>query len=200
MLHNSKYRFSFTASSLRLNEMISIANHKVKDIEFDYVNELGKGKSSTGKRMFMELNSRINKLTDEQLSLFTSGNLDTQKQIAFLSICKTYDFIRDFCIEVLREKLLVFDYDISDGDYISFYRRKTELHSEMESLTELTQSKIKQVTFKILEQAGIIDNIQNKNIQPQLLDSEVIEVIEKESSEWLKIFFFSDIDIKNNRT
>ena len=199
MLHNSKYRFSFTAASLRLNDMISIANHKLEAVEFDYINKLGNGKSSTGIRMFTELNSRISRLTVEQLNLLVDGDLEIQKQIAFLSICKTYDFIRDFTIEVLREKLLVFDYEISEGDYISFYRRKTELHPEMDNLTEVTQNKVKQVTFKILEQSGVIDNIRNKIIQPQLLYDRVIKVIEKDSSEWLKIFFFSDLDIKNNR-
>ena len=100
-------------------------------------------------------------------------------------------------VEVLREKLLVFDYQITEGDYISFYRRKSELHPEIEKLTEITQNKIKQVTFKILEQAGIIDNVKNKMIQPQLLDSNVINTIASDNKQWLKVFFMSDMDIEN---
>jgi hypothetical protein len=67
----------------------------------------------------------------------------------------------------------------------------------MEKLTDLTQKKIKQVTFLILEQVGIIDNIRSKNIQPQLLDNNVIMAIVNDSPDWLKVFFYSDMDIEN---
>ena len=66
----------------------------------------------------------------------------------------------------------------------------------MESLTEITQKKIKQVTFKMLEQAGLIDSIKSRRIQPQLLESDTIEVIINDNSELLKVFLYSDIDIK----
>jgi len=112
---------------------------------------------------------------------------------------KTYNFIREFVIEVLREKVLVFDYNITEGDYISFFRRKNELHTEMDSLTDKTQYKLKQVTFKILEQAGLIDNVKQRQIQPQILDTQTISAIVSDNKEWLKIFFMSDIDIENIR-
>jgi hypothetical protein len=38
----------------------------------------------------------------------------------------------------------------------------------MDTITELTEKKIKQVTFKILEQAGIIDSNQIKSFNHKL--------------------------------
>ena len=67
----------------------------------------------------------------------------------------------------------------------------------MEKLTERTEKAIHQVTFKILEQAGIIDSVKNKSIQPQLLDANIIRVITSDNKNWLKIFFMSDMDIEN---
>ena len=195
MIAKPIYNFSFTASSLRLKEMILVAKHLLENTEIDYINDLGEGKSATGKRMLVEFNKRLETLTKEQLKLLVDGDLTTQKQIAFLSICKTYAFIRDFVLEVLREKYLIFDYEITEGEYLSFYRRKNDLHTEMDALTELSESKIKQVTFKILEQAAIIDNIKNKTIQPQLLDDRIISAIKNDHQEWLKIYFYSDMDI-----
>ncbi len=192
-----KYEFSFTASSLRLNEMILVANSIIDKRDVDYVNELGGGKAATGKRMFAEFNKRLVELSDVQIALLAKDDLTTQKQIAFLSVCKTYGFIRDFVVEVLREKILVFDNEITEGEYISFFRRKTELHPEMDELTEITQKKIRQVTFKILEQAGIIDNIKTKIIQPQLLDGSVIDAIVSDDPNWLNVFLMSDIDMAN---
>ena len=112
---------------------------------------------------------------------------------------KSYGFIRDFVIEVVREKYLVYDYQITEGDYISFYRRKLDLHDEMVTLTELTQKKIKQVTFKILEQAGFIDTIKSRNIQPQIIDLKLMNAIVQDNPNWLKVLLVSDMDIERTQ-
>ena len=65
----------------------------------------------------------------------------------------------------------------------------------MDNLTEMTINKIRQVTFKIIEQAGLIDSVKDKNIQPQILENKVIEAIRLDNANWLKIFFVSDMDI-----
>jgi hypothetical protein len=193
---DDKYDFSFTASSLRLNEMLLVASATVNGVEVDYTNDLGSGKSSTGKRMLLEFNKRIKNLTTEQLNLLVDADITTQKQLTLVSMCKSYAFIRDFIIEVIREKLLVYDYQITEGDYISFYRRKFDLHDEMEKLTDLTEKKIKQVTFKVLEQSGMIDSIKTKMIQPQFIDFKLIDVIVKDNPMWLKVLLMSDADIE----
>jgi hypothetical protein len=192
-----KYDFSFTASSLRLNELRLVAKHQIAGSEINFTNELGNGKSSTGRRMLAEFTKRLSFLTEDQKELLVHSDLTSQRQIAFLSACKTHLFLRDFVVEVIREKLLIFDYEVSEGEYISFYRRKSDLHSEMDELTEVTANKIRQVTFKILEQAGIIDNVRSKNIQQQLVSDKVAATIAVVDRQWLKIFLMSDVDIEN---
>lgn len=196
MVNNKKYDFSFTASSLRLNEMLLVAQAIYDNREIDYVNDLGGGKSSTGKRMMSEFKKRISYMTSPEIEILLGGDLITQKQMALITVCKCYGFIREFVIEVVREKLLVYDYQITDGDYISFYRRKYETHEEMESLTQLTEKKIKQVTFKILEQSGIIDNIKKRTIQPQIVDHKLLRIIVEDNVNWLKVLLLSDMDIE----
>jgi len=196
MINIEKYNFSFTALSLKVNEMVKVAEAMNEGFSIEET-DFGNGKRKTGHRKLIEIEKRLNNLTNKELHLFISGDFIIQKQIAFLSVCKSHGFIRDFVVEVLREKLLVFDYQITEGNYISFCRRKSELHPEIEKLTEITTYKIKQVTFKILEQAGIIDNIKTRIVQPQILDYEVINTIASDNKEWLKIFFMSDIDIEN---
>ncbi|MCZ2489272.1 DUF1819 family protein [Aquirufa antheringensis] len=190
-----KYDFSFTASSLRLPELLLVAKAIIDGREIDVLNELGGGKTTTGKRMYAEFLKRLNCLTKEQLEILVNSDLITQKQIALLANCKAYSFIRDFIIEVVREKLLVYDYDITDGDYLRFYRRKLDVHEELQGITEQTEKKIKQVLFKILEQSGIINDIKNRVIQPQLLDFKLMEAIAKDNPNWLKVLLVSDYDI-----
>ena len=152
------YDFTFTASSLRLNDMRLVATHQLESTQIDFVSELGNGKSSTGKRMLAEFNKRLSFLTKDEMEVLVKGDLTSQKQIAFLAVCKAHAFIRDFVVEVLREKILVFDYEITEGEYHSFYRRKSELHPELELRTDITQNKVKQVVFKIKPLLHQIDN------------------------------------------
>ena len=202
MATENKYLLSFTAASMRLNDSLKIARYilgnpgeDVKAIA-DPNTILGYGKSETNKREFRELYKRIKTLTSKQHELLAKGDIDMQRQIAFLAICKTYDFIRDFTIEVVREKALVFDYQINEGDYQSFLRRKQELHPELDSLAESTTKKLRQVMFRMLQEAGIINSTTNRQIQPQLLSTELVKATLEDNPNWLKIFLMSDMDIQ----
>ena len=53
------------------------------------------------------------------------------------------------------------------------------------------------MTFQILEEAGIIDNVKEKYIQPQILDDNVKDAISLDDPNWLKIFLLSDVDIED---
>jgi len=190
----TKYDFAFTTASLRLKEMVLVAQSIVAKREIDYINELGNGNRKTGRKMLLEFKKRIDNLSPSQIQLLANSDLNTKRSIAFLAVCKTYAFIRDFTIEVLREKYIVYDFNITDGDYFSFFRRKVEQYPEMEDLTEETEKKIRQVTLKILEQAGIIESIKNKMIQAQIIDQSVIKAIKEDHADWLKIFFLNEME------
>ena len=187
-----KYEFSLTGSSLRVNDMVLFVSKYVSE----GVAEFKSDKGTTNKRMVSEFKKRIDNLTHDQQILFVDGDFSTQKHVAFLSACKSYSLLRDFVIEVVREKFLKMDFSLTDTDYLSFIRRKEVDHDELAELTDQTQGKVKQVIFKILEQAGIIDNIKNKEIQLQLLDGPTKRVIVEDNPDWLKVFLMSDIDIQ----
>ena len=188
-----KYEFSLTGSSLRVNDMVLFASKYVNE----GVAEFKSDKGTTNKRMVSEFKKRIDNLTRNQQLLFIEGDFSTQKHLAFLSACKTYSLLRDFVIEVVREKFLIMDFNLTDTDYLSFIRRKEVDHDELAELTDLTQGKIKQVIFKILEQGGIIESVKSKEIQLQILERKTKRVIVDDNPEWLKIFLMSDSDIQS---
>jgi len=201
----SKYILSFTAASLRLNEMVKVAKAAQEEDITDLatVKEsgvvFGSVKNRTTDREFREIRKRLETLTTDQKNILIHGDLNSQKQIAFLAVCKHYAFIREFAIEVIRDKALVFDYQLHESDYNSFINNKISLHPELEKFSESTRKKAKQVMFRILEQAGIINNAVEKTIQPQILQQDVINALLKEDPMWLKIFMMSDRDIKQLR-
>lgn len=196
MVAEKKYNFSFTAASLRTRELALVAKHVLVQPIDDIEGVLGHGKRATGKRYLLEMVKWLNVLTEEQKALLLEANFNVQKEITFIAVCKNFAFIRDFIIEVVREKYIVFDYEITNGDYLSFFRRKAENHPEIDNLTEVTQNKVRQVTFKILEQAGLINSIKSKMIQPQIIEPQTKKVILNDNSELFKIFLYSDFDIQ----
>lgn len=190
-----KYSLSYTAASLRIQDTIRVAE-AIQNNDFEGLDErIGNGKTSTGRRIRRELEKRLRSLTDDQLDFLLDAGLDDAKKMAFVAVCKTYQFIYEFVVEVLREKIVQLDAQISQGEYLSFFNRKCELHPELEELTQNSKDKIRQVLFRMLEEAKLIDNVRSKNIQPQFLPAEFQEALRADDPQLLRIFLMPNADI-----
>lgn len=200
--NNNTYNFAFTGASMKFHDFMRLAYH-VDEHQIDISEEtpdpnliMGRSNSRTNKREFRELLKRYKLLTSAQRNIIVDIDVTAQKQMAMIGICKLYAFIKDFIVEVVREKFLGLDFKLTDGDYRSFFNRKLELHPELENFSESTVKKAKQVTWKILEEGGLIDNTKDRNILPQFVNQKVINVTKSDSPELLKIFLMTDRDIK----
>ena len=195
---NETYIFSFTALSSPVADFTRSAQMLVEaDYDLNKLNrnDVGKEKERTNQRHFQEMKMRFKNLTQEEIDVLATGDLNDKKMICFLAVCKSYNFIFEFVVEVIREKVLLYDYEIKELDYNSFTNRKIYDHPEYEKLSELTQKKIKQVLFRILEQVGVIDSTKSKNIQHLLLSPKLIRVICNDNWEFLRIFLKPDREI-----
>jgi hypothetical protein len=157
------YLLSFTSASLSHSKCLSLAQafQDLKDwdrVEEQvlYENLLQARTKSSAKRAFRELVPRLEELDKDQMQVLLNGNYLEQKQMLWLAVCKRYRYIREFAVEVVREKFLSMDYQLTEYDYISFYNRKADWHPQLEDITESTQEKIRQVLFRMLKQAEII--------------------------------------------
>lgn len=203
MVHNIKYTFSFTGASALIAETLVIAeeHNRLKDwkaVEKSLLdnNLLNKVKQATFKREFSEIKKRLSLLTQDQLQLMIHGSLDDAKAMILLSLIKAYTFLRDFIVEVIRNKYLLFDTVISDIDYIRFVNTKSLSHNELNTITEVTAKKVKQVVFKLLEQVGLITQARNGSILKPILSGKVIDVIIDDDPALLSAFLFSNEEIK----
>jgi len=183
------YSLSYTAASLRIHDTLYVAEAMLNN-DFSGVDQhIGKGKTATGKRIREELVKRLENLSQAQLQFMLEAGLDDARKMAFVAICKTYPYIHEFVVEVLFEKIHQFDFTITDGEYLSFYNRKAELHPVLEEISETSIYKIKQVLFKMLEETGIIDSTRNKNIQPQFLSPQMEKLLLEDNPQLTRIFF-----------
>ena len=192
----NKYQLSYTAASLRLNDTVEVIKALLDNDIQRADSFIGKGKIATGKRIRVEIQKRLENLSQEQIQFILNADADDAKKMVFYAICKTYQFIYDFVVEVLQPKMQSMDFEISEGEYYSFYNGKSLQHEELETITEKSQYKIKQVLFKILEEAKIIDSTKNRILQHQFLSEEFISLIVKDRSENLRLFFINKMEIK----
>ena len=203
MVNKDKYSFSFTGASALITETLIIAEEyknlqdwkEVKNSLMEH-NSLNKIKQSTFKREFSEIKKRLSSLSEEQLYLLINGSYDDSKAMVLLSLIKVYTFLNDFIVEVLRNKYLQFDTNISENDYFKFVHSKSISHNELNEITEVTAKKVKQVIFKLLEQVGLVTQTKNGIILKPILSHAAVDVIINENPIQLSAFLYSNEEIK----
>lgn len=199
---NKKYSMSFTTGGLLYNESLTIAELFSELNDWNSVqskaletNVLQHRTINSAKRTCREIIGRLKTLTSEEIRLLIEGTRQEQIHILWLAICKRYRFINDFAVEVIREKFLSFNNSLTRDDYDSFFNTKAEWHEELNALTEATRNKLRQIAMKMLREVGIISK--SNTINPALLSPRFVNVILRDSREFLAVFPVSDSDIKN---
>ncbi|MGR3303628.1 MAG: DUF1819 family protein [Candidatus Scalindua sp.] len=197
----AKYSMSFTAGGLLCRESVEVAKLYLSLTNWQNVrkkvledNILQARTQNTAKRIFREISSRLDLLTKEDLAILVEGSYQEQVQILWLAICKRYKFIYDFAVEVIREKFLSLSLEISFEDYNVFFNSKAEWHDELESLTEKTKNKARQVVFKILREVELLSK--NNIITPCILAPRVFESICNDDPLNLSIFLITENESK----
>lgn len=208
-LHNKngslpKYRMSFTVGGLFYQEAVIAADLYIKKQDWAKVREeilktnLFQSRTSTAlERVCREVLSRLKLLSIEQLKIIQDGSRQEQLQILWVAVCKRYHFIRDFAVEVIREKFLLMDYSLSEEDYTIFFDTKAEWHEELERLKDSTKKKLKQVLFRILREAEITSEA--NIILPAILTQRVAKALIPKKSDESGIYMVlpvSDTDFK----
>ena len=141
---------------------------------------------SSAKRIIREVITRLQCLTPEELTLLTNSARSDQNSILWIAVCRNYTFIREFAVEVIREQYLNFQYDLSYEDFDSFFYRKMEWNEELETISDSTRKKLRQILFKILREVDIIS--EDKSIIPAVLPPYLIDIIATYSIEDLYVF------------
>lgn len=197
------YQLSMTAAALRYHEAKIVAELFNETRNWNTVekrvlgdNLLQKSTSATARREFGELKHRLSTLSDATLRAFCTDDLNELKYLAFLSCIKYYRLLNDFMIEVVRNKIQMFDYQILESDWANFIESKKAHVPKIGQSSETTLKKIRQVIFKMLCDAGIIDDIKHRIIQPPLLGREFQSIVCRENPQLLAAFLLSDTDIK----
>jgi len=200
MVH-TKFSMSFTTGTLLYRESVTIAElyddmrdwNAVRD-KVIAENRLQMRTLNASKRICREVTSRLKLLTPAQMEIVREGSRQEQHYVLWLALCKRYRFIYDFAVEVVREKYLRLDFDLSYDDYDAFFNAKAEWHPEVERVAASTRSKQRQIVFKMMREAELLS--EHNHIIPAMLTPRLVEAVGQDASAHLAVFPVSDIDVR----
>lgn len=188
---------SFTAGALLQAESVTIARLYLELGDWNEVKEkaiadnvLQSRVVSTLKRLSREIISRLNNLTTEELNLLVESDHQQQAYLTWLAICRHHKFIADFATEVLRERFITFKTDLQYSDFDIFFNRKCDWHSELDSLSDSTKKKLRQIIFRMLREANFLDS--NNIIQHTILSPKLLSIVLSNSAKDFMYFTVSD--------
>lgn len=197
----SKYSLSFTAGSLLYNDTLKLAYLYIDLKDWDLVqqkvldeNILQAKASSSLKRISHELISRVKLLQQDELEFLINATYQEQLYFVWLLICRRYRLIGEFATEVIRERYLIFQNTVDYSDFSIFFNHKAEFSLELNTITESTVGKLRQVLFKMARDAGLLTK--DNKILATIMTENLAEQIYKHNPEEFRYFPIFDSTIK----
>ncbi|EOU1569953.1 DUF1819 family protein [Clostridium perfringens] len=168
------YKETKKAVSL-INKGLDVDGIKGKSLE-DNIFQLES--ESRKKEVASIITSRIKVLDSYILNKIENSNIETSKILVLYAIAKTDRLFFEFLNEVYKEKIVLKDFYIRDKDFSVFFQSKKEQSEKVDSWSEYTFKKLKQVYIRILFESGLIGNQKgDREIVVPIIDSDVKEYL-----------------------
>jgi hypothetical protein len=193
-LAEQEYKMSFSTGGLFLNESVEVARIHVPGERWESTMKraMDEGatalpKSASNRRTLREISNRLLTLSDEERAFFVhEADRSDQQALLWLSTCRAYRFIREFAIEVIRDRYLSYQYELPLESFDILLDAKAEWDQGLASLSPSTRAKLRQILFRMMREAGIIS--QNGQIQAALLSVRLRNMIEDRVPADLAVF------------
>ncbi len=164
-------------AAILLNSGLKINELKVKAVEENIFQVESEARM---KELASIITTRLKEVDAYLIDKIENSNIETSKIIVLYAIIKNDRLFFEFMNEVYKEKLLLRDLFIKDKDFNMFFQNKRQQSEKVDSWTEYTFKKLKQVYIRILFECGLIENQRgDRKIRTPILESEAKEYIYK---------------------
>lgn len=159
---------------------------KRKNIEKNLIKHKKQG---SVKRTNAPIFRRLGIMNNEILENFVYSDVETSKYLLVYAIMKTDKLVRDFIIEVYKDKIIMRNECIEKYDIDRWYEMKKESSVTLKNKSDITNNKAKQVIMKILQDSGMVVKESNNRfriIKPLLNDKFMYLLEENNDIEYAK--------------
>ena len=190
------YNLSFTAASLRPELMriaaeIFLACNDWEEAKRRILatNAFQCRASRSAAVLERELRQRLQLLTLPQLHLLAKASAEDRAAMSWLASCKRSSFLFDFAAGILRDKLDALDPILRLSDYESYLDLQSVAHPSLGTVTPSSRTKIRQVLFKMLREAGLTTQSPPSTlVHRPVLSPAVTHAILTDDPSWLSAF------------
>jgi hypothetical protein len=194
------YRMSFTTGGLFLNESVEVAQlHRDGEPWRDTAKRaLEQGttalpKSASNSRSLREITNRLRTLTEqERRFLCEHADRMDQQALLWLAACRAYRFVGEFAQEVVRDRYLSYQLDLPLSAFDIALENKAEWDEGIAGLSKSTRSKLRQILFRIMREAGILSR--DNRIQASILSIQLKQMINDNNPGELAYFPSTSVD------
>lgn len=177
-MNSKRYKTSFITGGLFHFESVKLAKLYLEQRDWKVVREhvirentLQVRTLSSLKRFCSEIISRLKTLCTEELSMLAEGSHHEQIAILWIAICRRYQFVADFAVEVLRERYMLSKNELHYEDFDVFFNRKSEWHPELDNISSKTRGRMRYAIFKMMREAELLveNSISQAKLTPRLV-------------------------------
>jgi hypothetical protein len=188
------YKMSFGVGGLMINESVEVARQRISGSSWEAVMAHGIAAGTTSlpkaesrRRMLREIINRLFSLSAPELE-FLVNDADRGEQAALLWVaaCRTYRFVREFSIEVVRERYLSYEEDLPLEVFDRLLAAKAEWDEGLAALNRSTALKLRQILFRMMREAGIITA--KNHIVATYLSPRFVDMVEMSNRSDLAVF------------
>lgn len=188
------YKMSFSTGGLFMNESLEVALLHVEGEPWEQtiLRALDEGttslpKSASNRRTLREISNRLLTLSAaERAYLVEEADRSEQQALLWIATCRAYRFIREFAVEVIRDRYLSYQLTLPLESFDILFEAKAEWDEGLAELSHTTQLKLRQIMFRMMREAGIIS--EDDRIQTAILSTRLKSMIEEHNPGELAIF------------
>lgn len=126
------------------------------------------------KQIFQTVSGRVLALDADISALFLSSDLATQKLIALVAAMAYDELFFDFVYEVVREKMIMGNDQLTDSDIRVFFKEKQEQDERVARWTDATFVRLAKCYKTMLYEAGVINkDVGARKIIPPIVDPQL---------------------------
>jgi len=174
------YNAEITAGSLLLKEsraIVQLLLQGADDVEWQRAiaieNVLQKTSPASAKRMATLIRKRLELMPRELWSKIAVGTTEVATQSLLAAAIKHSRLLGDFMLQVLPNHYKSFDHKLLRREWDSFLTDCAHIDSAVATWSPSTKTKVGQVVFRVLAEAGYLDSTRSLKLQPVSIAPEV---------------------------
>lgn len=188
------YKMSFSTGGLFITESLTVAALHRRDEPWSTTLKRALTerathlpKAASNRRSLREIVNRLQTLSEAELAYLVEGaDRGDQQALLWVAACRAYRLVREFATEIVQDRYLAYQMDVPQETFDIFFEAKAEWHDELSGLSASTRSKVRQVLFRMMREAGILSR--DNQILPAFLSPRVRVLIEENAPQDLDFF------------